>query len=185
MPGFISLADAKRHLKVETDDEDAYIAALIAAAGAFIEDRTGFVCPRREEERFGFDGFCRKIELLRRPIDPATVSVSYLDGSGETQTLAEVRLVEKNGTTRILPPIGRTFPTPARTEGAVSVLASVGYPAATDEAEVACSDSLKHAARLLVGHFYRNREAVVTGTTSSDLQFAVDSLLDADRLRKL
>lgn len=38
-------------------------------------------------------------------------------------------------------------------------------------------DEIRHAMLLLVAHWYENREAVLVGTISTEIQFAVDSLL--------
>ncbi|RYE43614.1 MAG: phage gp6-like head-tail connector protein [Hyphomicrobiales bacterium] len=41
--------------------------------------------------------------------------------------------------------------------------------------------TFKQAALLLVGHYYANREAVVTGTIATALPFSVSALLDPHR----
>ena len=55
---------------------------------------------------------------------------------------------------------------------AVRITATAGYANIQAVPEVA-----KHAIRLLVGHWYENREAVVTGTISSDVGLTVEALL--------
>jgi len=43
-------------------------------------------------------------------------------------------------------------------------------------------EKVKSAIKLLVGHWYKNREAVVTGTVPRPLEMAVQSLLSQNRV---
>ncbi|GGH24454.1 uncharacterized phage protein (possible DNA packaging) [Cribrihabitans marinus] len=57
-------------------------------------------------------------------------------------------------------------------------------PAAADGAEPvvpAVNETQRHAARLLVGHWYENREAVAQGTIVPKVPFAVEMLLTFNR----
>ena len=58
--------------------------------------------------------------------------------------------------------------TPAAVEGEVPVVPAV-------------NETQRHAARLLVGHWYENREAVAQGTTVPEVPFAVEMLLTFNR----
>jgi hypothetical protein len=44
-------------------------------------------------------------------------------------------------------------------------------------------EAIKRAMLLLISHWYVNREAVITGTTSKKIELAVDSLLFSYRIR--
>ena len=125
MAGFISLADAKAHLKIEYDEEDALIGGYIEAASAFVERETGHVAETRTEA-FAFDRFGCGLDLRLRPVAADSVEVSYLDADGEEQAFADVRLVEKNGTLRVSPAIGSNWPTASRGISTIIVEASVG-----------------------------------------------------------
>nr|WP_247741349.1 head-tail connector protein [Luteibacter sp. SG786] len=50
-----------------------------------------------------------------------------------------------------------------------------GTPA--DDGEMALTPDVEQAVRLLVGHWYSNREAVVVGEVSSQLELGVERLL--------
>jgi uncharacterized phiE125 gp8 family phage protein len=158
MAGFISLADAKAHLVVEHDADDALIAGLIDAASAHAEARTGYVAETRTES-FVFDRFGRELELRARPINADTIAVSYLDGTGELQPFTDFRAVQKHGTVRLVPAIGSCWPATACTPGAVTITADVGFGATEEAGAPDAPDGLKHAVRLCIGSWYLDREA--------------------------
>ena len=180
MVGFISLADAKAHLKVEDDGEDGLITGLILAAGAHVEQVTGLVCPARPGETFAFDGFPRREFALRlRPVAAESVTLSYVDQAGDPQTVDELRIVDLQGIARVAPGIGEAWPIAACARGAVTISAEVGFAAATDEVPSSAPADVKHAVRLLVGHHYRNREG------ESELPPAIGQLLRSHRMPRV
>lgn len=171
MAGFITLEDAKAHLRVDGNTDDVSIQALIDAASRRIERMTGFVAVMREET-FLFDYFASELELRLRPVQLSTIAVVYLDGTGIERTFSDIRAVEKNGTVRVLPAAGARWPTSVIGIGAVQVTAMVGYPA--DSVASQAPDTIKHAARLCVAAWYDDRE-------DGRLPPAVGMLLDCER----
>jgi uncharacterized phiE125 gp8 family phage protein len=190
MVGILSLADARRQLRLEPDEtaEDALIESLIAAAAAYIERRTGWVCPARTDESFVFDGFPgRQVKIPLGPVDPDSVAIAYVDGTGSAAAFTNIRVWEKDGIARVGPAFGWTWPPVACLPGSVTVTADVGVEAATDEADAAVPDDLKHAARLLVGHFFRHREGVAAGDRAAavEIPFTIDDLLEGERRKRV
>ncbi len=181
MAGFITLGDAKAHLRVLEDNEDALIQSLIDAASREIENITGFVCEAREQEQFAFDRLRGELRLPLRPIDDETISITYLDGQGDQQQFTDFRAFVRNGLTRVVPAPGHAWPATLVTGGAVTLYADVGFAEGAPEIPA----NLAHACRLLVGHFFTNREAAVTGTIATELPLAVTNLLAPDRPRQL
>ena len=177
MAGFIGLEDAKAHLVAVPDDDATLVQSLVDAAAAHIERRTGYVAASRADEAFSFDRFGRQLELRLRPVDPESIAVSYLDGDGTEQVFTDIRVVEINGTTRILPAIGHSWPTPVCAPGAVTVTATVGYAATDADGAPAAPDTLKHATRLLIGSWYQDRE-------SGPVPETVALLLDDERAKR-
>lgn len=177
MAGFISLADAKAQVRIETSEEDALIQQLIDAASVAVERRSGFVAGERDET-FHFDGFGRALELRLRPVQVDTITISYLDIAGESQVFTDFRVVERHGTIRILPAIGNTWPSAICFPGAVTVTATVGF-ASTDEAGAADAPAnVLHATRVCVAKWFNDREEGL-------LPPAFDQLLDDERLRRV
>lgn len=86
-----TLALAKQHLRVETDDEDALIGTYLAAAVRWVENFTGTKLTRgsvTQEEA----GFATYIGLNWGP-SPDALTVAYVDASGAGQTVTDARLV--------------------------------------------------------------------------------------------
>ncbi|QIG80104.1 head-tail connector protein [Stakelama tenebrarum] len=183
MSGFISLDNAKFQLRLEADDtsQDVYLADLIATAGKRIEKKTGFVCPQRIDEAFVFDGFEKELRLPLRPVDPDSIAIAYIDSSGETSSFADFRVFVRNGYTRIAPAFGKCWPATWCAPAVVTVTADVGF---VDEDDAAIPDDLKHAARLMLGSWYENREEAVFGSARS-LPDGAAALLEDERSRRV
>lgn len=103
-------------------------------------------------------------------------SIAYLDTAGTSQTwsssLYRVDATSEPG--RIEPAYGQTYPTTRGVTGDVTITHTCGYGAAAS----AVPGDIKQAIVLLVGHWYENREAVLVGTISKQVEFSVESLLE-------
>ena len=183
----ITVADAKQHLRIAADDatDDGYIGLLISTAENVIERETLIVTRKRAAEVFLFSCFDTELVLARGPVDEATLALKYFGPDGVEVTLdaGDYRVVTDRLVTRLLPPIGGNWPPHKSVAAGISVIADVGYVGATADEPAACADALKHAARLLVGHWYANREAVSVGRVPTEMPYAVEMLLQNERLR--
>ena len=83
----ITLIEAKEHLRVSGDNEDQYIAALIATARRYVENYTGrqLVCATW---RLGLKQFPGAAIFPPKPPLVAVSSITYLDSGRTRQTLA-------------------------------------------------------------------------------------------------
>lgn len=162
----LPLVDAKAHLRVTHDDEDTLIGSLRDAAVGHIERVSG-VALAPTQFRWTLRSFPSRVEL---PMSPATAidSVAYLDADGIEQPYADARLVGGYA----YPAVSGSWPT-AYDYAAVTFTAGLATPADAPE--------LTAAAKLMLGHLYRNREAVIVGTISSDLPLGVAALIDTYR----
>jgi len=166
----INLETAKLHCKVDIDDDDALLEIYIKAALSYCEKYTGQVLYNRSET-YDFDSFSNMLEIPLNPVDSVT-NILYQDPEGADQTLESFRLVGN----RIYPAIGEVFPSIA-VPSKVMVTVTLGD---MDPLEV--PEEIQSAQLLLIGHWYENREAVVVGTISGQLPFAVKALLDLHRV---
>ena len=167
----VSLDDAKEFLRVDHDDEDTTITALLDAAVAWVEDYTN------RSFASGVTifslGFWRKASLAFGPVT-SIVSVSYKDTSGATQTLSTDKYYHEvltNSSAMIY-----FHDTPDLEEynaHPITIAAMCG---------VAASSRVKHAVKMLVAHWYENRRAVVTGTITAEVPIAVEALLSSERI---
>lgn len=175
MVGVISLADARRHCRAdEGDAADAELEALIRAAGAEIERSYGMVCPPREIE-IRLDRFSAQLRLPVWPV--ASVAVHYLDATGVEQPVPEVRLFEMHGVSRVAPMPRERWPQTGCFPGAVRITVQAGFEAATDDSPSTCPGDAQHAARLIVTHWFGDREG-------AELPGAVKLLLEPLRDRR-
>lgn len=162
----ISLADAKAHLRVTHDDEDALIGQLRDAAVGQVERVSG-VALASGEWLWSMRWFPSRVDL---PMGPVTAlgDVTYYDSEGAPQTYADARLVGGS----VYPAVNGVFPT-AYDYAAVEFTAGL---TSADEAP-----ELVAAAKLLLGHYYANREAVAVGSSPVELPLGVQSLIDTYR----
>ena len=169
----LALNDAKAHLRVDHVHEDDLITGLIKASTAFVEDLAGIsLLPttlKATVASFG-DG----VELRRGPIKVIS-SVQYFDLDGTLQTLggSAWHSPESDRNRRwVLPAPEQSWPSHQTRCDAIQVLYQAGYADADSIPE-----PVKHALRLLVGHWYTNRGPVNIGNITSDLSFTVEALL--------
>lgn len=175
----LSLAEAKAHLRVDADDEDALIGSLIAAARITVERQ----CWRQLAQatlQLTLDAFpAGDVIYLPRPPLVSVESIQYEDLAGETQALDEgnyyVDATSEPG--RVALRSGHTWPDTNLQPGCVVI----DYVAGLEPADV--SPDVKAAMLLIVGHLYAHREAAVTGMTANELPLGVSALLSLHRFR--
>jgi hypothetical protein len=118
--------------------------------------------------------------LMRSPLI-AVSSISYYDAAGVQQTLTAGTDYGVDATScpgRVFPAPGTNWPATQDRPGAVLVTYTAGY--ATQNAIPA---TMLQAMRLLIGHWFENREAVTLQTNSAELPMGVQFLLDKVRIR--
>lgn len=182
----ISVTEAKDHLRVVDDgDDNTYIGALIDAATAWCED----FCDRTFADKqytVAFDDFpALRVELPRPPVRlhataaSATVTISYVDTGGTTQTLTwsqsgtqNFRLDRDHVPALIYPLYLQNWPSVRLDDKSVQITYLAGYGSPQS-----VPPGARHAIKMLVGHWYANREAVLTGTISKEIELAVAALL--------
>lgn len=181
----ISVAEAKEHLRVvDTTDDDDYIGGLIDAAVTWCED----FCDRTFADKqytVAFDDFFgTRIELPRPPVrlnaesSGATVTISYVDTGGATQTLTwsqsgsqQFRLDRDHVPALVYPLYLDVWPSVRIDDKSVQITYLAGYGGAANVPTPA-----KHAIKMLVGHWYLNREAV--GNAGQNVPLGVAALLE-------
>ena len=83
----VTLAEAKHHARVDISDDDTYIQTLIAVAREYVEDRLDTTLLTTIWEA-RYDEFpLWEIVLPRPPMLSATVTITYKDTEGASQTL--------------------------------------------------------------------------------------------------
>ncbi len=171
--GILPLADAKAHLGVFAEDDDALIEALRDAAIDAVEKYCSVRLTATEDIVARFAGFG---DGMRAGIGPASTvevtGVSYIGSDGDAVAMDD-------GTWRtdvlgnLLPALNTAWPT---SYGPVSVTFTAGYAAANRPR------GLVQAAKMMLAHLYIQREAVISGTISSEAPFGFRFLCDQHRM---
>lgn len=172
----VSLAEVKAHCRVDHTSEDTYLSALIQAATSHLDGYSGVLgralLPqtwRQDFEDFG--------DVMRLPIGPvqSITSVIYQPVTGVDVTLAntEYVLLRDDFGDYVTLAANKSWPSTGDRADAVRIT----YLAGTASIPVA----IKHAALLLVGHWFANREAVSAGSMMAT-PMAVDALLTPHRV---
>lgn len=181
----LTLEQAKRQLRIEPEDidGDAHVQDLIASAHRHVEKLLGYPILRqtRQTHAWGFPTG----GLWLGGGDNLTVAadaVKYFDSDGVQQTLPTtdwlLDAVSDPAVLRCAP--GKSWPTTQARPGAVTVDWVAGW---TNAASVPAD--IVHAMRLVIGHWDQNREAVVIGVTSSEVQLTLDALLEPYRFQTI
>jgi hypothetical protein len=205
----VTLAQAKAHALVERPDQDARVASMIAAARRTVETIAGQQLIATTMDYWGdnwpwLGGYYNRVVRAMAVMGPmpyylpnsntgvlqleaapllSVAYVRYQDFAGDWVTLDPSQYLYEAATpgsvlvgpSRIQPQYGMTWPVPRPTIDCVNIRFSVGYGADFS----AVPENLKHAILMLVAHWYENRESVIVGTISSQLEDTIGLLLSA------
>jgi uncharacterized phiE125 gp8 family phage protein len=171
----VSVIEARTQVNVTDDTFDAYLASLIPAARRYVENRSGIIIKQRQftERQFPVRG---SILLNNGPL-VSVEDVTYPDTDGVDASYSDARFFA--GSSLIYPALGATWPTPYPGEGF-----TVTYTAGLSVEELATDDysNLVHAVKLLIGHWFNQREGVsVDQRPPAQVPLTVDDLCDQVR----
>jgi uncharacterized phiE125 gp8 family phage protein len=170
----LALELVKQHLNVDFPDDDALIAAYVAAAMSSVE--TVLKCSLLPTAwRYRVDG-CFPCEI-RLPVGPVVTTngleIKYIDDAGALQTLAPSLYQMSLGETGVIrPAYGQVWPSTQPVMDAVQVAFHAGFEAADK-----VPPAIKAALLLTIGHLYANREATVIGVSAQELPLGARNLL--------
>jgi len=176
----ISVAALKTHLRIDSADEDEYLAALIDVATQFVEERAWRALLTQTRE-IALDAWpCgREVELPFSPIQ-SVESVKYTTTLGDEVVVAlenfVLNAVCEPG--RLVLQRGASWPVAElAATGGVRVQYICGWDAADK-----IPPALVHAVRIMCGHLYENREVTITGTTITQVPEGINALISPFRL---
>jgi uncharacterized phiE125 gp8 family phage protein len=181
----VTLESLKRHLRLETTErgEDADLRNLLRAAERYIQRGYGRqTCTATW--RLSMDQFCYTsdqqsgLTYIPIPLPPlaSSTSITYVDPDGVSTTWASsnytVDTYAEPG--RVLPVYGQTWPSVRVQANSVQIQFVAGQ-ASTD-----VNQATRHAVKMLAGHWHENREALLTGTITKEVELGMAALLDAE-----
>lgn len=172
------VAEVKRGLRVDGHDENETLRDYLAQAVAMIDGPDGIgVALMAQTWTLTLDGFPHEIRLPGAPVT-GVERIRYLDRALEWQVIdpAAYRVVLGKDPARVVCAPGFAWPRPVAGVATVEIDYFVG---AATRAEV--QPALLGAVRLLVGHFFENREAVAAGVMLTELPLGVQHILDGHR----
>lgn len=168
----LSLSEAREHLRVDHFEDDGVISGCILAARQHIENICGLALANSTWtmtlDTFPDDG---SILLPREPVQSVS-SVRYTNTAGTliTWSSTEYEVDLYSSPPRLRVRTGFSWPAVKDVLSAVQIEFVCGYGGPQ-----LVPQPIMQAMRLLVGHFYENREAV--GASMAPAPFAVDALL--------
>lgn len=181
----VTLTEAKAHLRVDSTDDDVYIATLITAAREWVEqylDRT-LVHTQwvMRFDKFPPDG-TQDIELPRPPMvasgTATAVALTYTAENGTTVAYSSntfrVDRASTPGAVKAL--YGQTWPPHLQDDNSIAVTWWAGYGANGPSVPAA----IRHAMLMLLGTWYERR-ASADNLGGSEVPFGVRSLLDSQK----
>lgn len=182
----VTLTEAKAHLRVDADEDNAYIMSLVGAAREWVEqylDRTLVHTQWTMRMDKLPDSSLKAIELPRPPMAQAAdktavvVTFTYENGTTATYDSASLR-VDRHATPGAIKTLyGFAWQPHLWDDNSVSVTWWGGY--GEDGGNV--PRQAKTAILMLVAHWYESRSAVLAGSISKEIEFGVKSLLDSVR----
>jgi uncharacterized phiE125 gp8 family phage protein len=203
-----TLAEAKAFLRVDVDDDDDLINALIAAATSRLDGASGILgrCLNPQRWRWDLSDFPEGVinqwqdlslhhrfvtGALKLPLPPTieVEQIQYYDTNGTLTTWASTLWRSISGGWHgaiVVPVIGQYWPLtytgPLPDKVQVTFRAGYSDTASPSATVHAIPEAIRLAARLLIGDWYDNRLNTAVGVTIDEYPNAVNALLTPYRV---
>lgn len=175
----ITISEAKNHMRVEHNDDDVVIAGLIDVAVNYV-DATGMLGKAMITQTWA-EYFGPHVSTVRLSLGPvqSVSSIQYYDTDNalQTATLSNFYVIGQKGYMTIYPKSGYTWPTVFNREDAIKITYVIGY----GDTAASVPATVRHALKMLVAHYYENRENELIGVNSKTLPFGIENLLNTER----
>jgi uncharacterized phiE125 gp8 family phage protein len=176
----VTLAEAKAWSRVEIDDDNDLLTGLIVAARALVEARARITVVNQTRELvLSGDDVPTGSDVVRLPRGPlvSVTSAKYYTG-GVLTTWSSANYVAALGVPGLIAPaVGQSWPTCDDRPDALAIRYGCGHGAALVNVPADVAALVRVAMRLLIAHWYANRETVIVGSISAAIEFTVDALL--------
>jgi uncharacterized phiE125 gp8 family phage protein len=170
----ISLAEAKAHLRLDADDEDALLTALIVAARMFVEKTLGLALITQGCAYY-LDFWPRSscVTLPIFPVQDVDAVTLHDANGGATELDAEAYAVDVLSQLARLVLKGASPSVVARELNAFEIAFTAGYGDAASDVPA----PIRHALLLLVAHWFERREPVMLGAGAQEVPTTIAGLL--------
>jgi len=166
----VTLTEAKAHLRVDFSTDDTLITTLINVATEYAEKRLGRALISQTWDMY-FNDWDEALandcdgENIYIPFSPlaSITHIKYYDTSNVQQTITsteyDVDIISEPGLVKLSAAATSGWPALYNRPNAIVVRFVAGYGAASTNVP----ETIRAAIKLLISHFYENREGVVTG----------------------
>jgi hypothetical protein len=195
---YITLSEAKQHLRVTSSADDSYISGLISMAVEACGNYLGYSV-RKATAKYGYDAFVGQPALIN-PVNGLTIpSGNYIRVNSRVLAVNSMSYVNDSQAV-VAFPSGDWIVSPdpmsnytknifmesapsSLTDDLIKYIVEVteGFnPSGTSgvDPDTICPASVKFAALLLIGQYYDNRQSVTVGVSNNPLSFGLHYLLD-------
>lgn len=176
-----TVTEVKKYLNISFNDDDAFIEQLIDSASAFIESYCNQIFAEADTKEYTIDWyelpsdgiFWIPFKFAQTGIDVTQLFTSFSKDDGATQINETPSYVIMDEI------VGFKFASiPDTSNESIAKVSCVIKP------DNETNGQIKHAAMILAGHFYNNRDIVVTGASiSAELPFHVTALLNNNKIK--
>ena len=172
----LTYAEVKAYLRLNGDDEQSFVTSLITVARQYVETQIWRpLINQAWAMNFDKDELTTQVYNINKAPVTAVNSVTYYDLNNTLQTLStnqyESDVYSTPARFRI-----KTMPQVYDRLNALQVNFNCGYANAA-----AVPTPIKQAMYMLIGHYYENRQDVVTGTQVNKIDEASEHLLNPYR----
>ena len=168
-PDTIDLSAAKAHLRVDGSEHDVRVAAILAAATAYIGEACGR-CLTRSTWQLALASISGDLRLPMPPVGAVTAIAIYApDGTDTALDVADYYLFSGDDIATIRPKSG-VWPATASREDAIRITFTAGYTAPPPE--------LVHAVMLTLERDYDG----ITGAEADSYNRTIEALISSRRL---
>lgn len=171
---FLTPAEAKAHSRIDLDADDTLLSDYLTRARIQVErdTRRSFVQHTYDfkYDRFPCDRYIRFSGYS--PLSSIT-HLKYYDTDGTLQTWSSSNYEVDTARDTVWLAFNVDWPSIRDIQNAVQIRAVFGHSATDEEAELA-----KQAVLLLTSHWYFNREAVLIGSVSKDIELSYNALIE-------
>ena len=178
----LTLAEAKAYLRVEHDDDDAVVSALISAARMHIEAQT-----RRalitQTWRLARDGWPPQGRLAVVPVPlRSIVAARVYHEDGALQSIdTQAFTLDKAAAPALIAFAPWSLPVPTRRIAGIELDVEVGYGGAGSDVP----QPLRQAIKLLLAHWYENRGLIALGHDVAVLPATIAAIIAPYRVLAL
>lgn len=203
----VTVAQAKKHLRLEIADDDEYVGDVITAARMYFERATNRslntqtwrltlddfppYCDQRGTISYPFlregffatpfdfvDGTTQVIRLPMGQVQSVT-SITYLDTSGASTAFTNYRLDNSENIARLVPAYNYEWPATRGDIASVTIDYVTGYGAlATD-----VPGDIRHAIKTLIAYWYDgDRAAVLASSVTHPADHALEAVISSYRI---